>query len=262
MFYLSNIKKIKVNHYYLGAFIFLSINAFSQSYVEPDKLKSFNITVNYDDYTVKTQMLSQVKKINVNNELTYLWYASQKIIETKGGYEGKLIHGKYTSFYLNNQLREKGLVKFGLKHKEWKYWYPDGKLKEIINWRNGKKSGVYLLYNDYGKLMAKSRFKNDKLHGKFYTYSANGVVTDKRRYKNGEEVVRKVKVKKEPKVKDNNTEPKPAKKEKRKKDHTPKQPSDSTSTVKKESFFKRIFKKKEQQKKQEEPAPTQAEKQV
>lgn len=242
----------------------------AQKYTEPDKLKQFNITVNYEEYTVKTQMLSHEEQRKVDNDLFYLWYASQKIMETKGGYEGKLIHGYYTSFYLNNQLRERGTVRYGLKHKEWKAWYPDGKLREVITWRNGRKDGAYALYNDLGQLMAKSHFRNDKLHGKFYTYSGNGTVAEVRRYRKGEEVIRKPK---EKKVKENKTEQKekmPSEEKKRTRkgkaskeskqnvNPTPVPPDaqlKSDTTSRKVPFYKRWFKKKTKETKPE-PKPT------
>jgi antitoxin component YwqK of YwqJK toxin-antitoxin module len=216
----------------------ICLNSFSQKYTEPDKIKQFNVTVNYDDFTVKTQMLSQNKNVAVNNDLVYMWYGSQKIIETKGGYEGKLIHGKYTAFYLNNQLKEQGQIKYGLKTKEWKYWYSDGKLREVINWKNGKKNGKYVLYNDYGQLMAKSNFKNDKLNGRFYTYGQNGIISEKKRYKNGDEVIPKIKVEK---IKQPKTPKEPkVKKEKRKKSGE----EQKETEPKKEFFLKKMFKKK------------------
>ncbi len=203
-------------------FCFLVFAISAQTYTEPSKQKKFNITVNHDDYTVKTQMLSHNKDIKINNERTYMWYSSQKIMETKGGFEGKLIHGQYTSFYLNNQLREQGTVNYGLKDKEWKYWYPDGQLREIITWKNGVKNGTYCLYNDYGQLMAKSTFKNDKLNGKFYTYAPNGIVTDKKRYKDGNEIFQKEKTEKPKKEK----KPKEVKPIEQKKEKEPKQPKE------------------------------------
>lgn len=208
-------------------------NSYSQKYVEPDKLKQFNITVNHEDYTVKTQMLSQNKDITVNNDMTYMWYGSQKITETKGGYEGKLIHGKYTVFYLNNQLKEQGQIKYGLKNKEWKYWYPDGKLREVITWKNGVKNGSYSIYNDYGQLMAKGKFKKDKLDGKFYTYGPTGNITEKKVYKNGDEVIPKVKVEKpkkakEPKVEKPKEEKKPKPEKKKKKSSEKKTETDES----------------------------------
>lgn len=229
-------------------FNLIYFNSFSQKYIEPDQLKQFNITVNYDDYTVKTQMLSQNKIIGVNNDLVYMWYSSQKIIETKGGYEGKLIHGKYTSFYLSNQLKEQGQIKYGLKTKEWKYWYSDGKLREVINWKNGKKNGKYFLYNDYGQLMAKSNFKDDKLNGKFYTYGQNGAIAEKKKYKNGVEIIPEVKVKKIKQPKGQKV-----KKEKTKKSEDTQQNPGS----KNETFFKQLFKKKSKlEKKLKESKPT------
>lgn len=181
-----------------------SLSALSQKAIDPDKIVAFNVTVNFDEYTVKTQMLKDPKKVKVDNNLSYLWYTSNKIIETKGGYDGKLLHGYYKSFYLNNQLRESGEIKYGTKHHEWRNWYSDGKLKEVSTWKNGRKNGKYELYNDYGHLMAQGTFKNDLLHGRFYTYDNFGRIADIKKYKNGNEVVpkqKKQKVKKEPKEK-------------------------------------------------------------
>jgi len=211
----------------------LSLKMMAQTGIEPYKLKQFNITVNHEDYTVKTQILSQNKSVKINNDRIYLWYVSQKIMETKGGFDGKLIHGIYCAFYLNNQLKEKGQISYGLKHKEWKYWYPDGKLKEVINWKNGVKNGKYYLYNDYGQLMAQSNFKGDKLDGKFYTYAANGNVIEKKCYKRGDEVPEKLK------TKDSRQNEIEKKKEKALEEKVLTNPSEE-----KKPFFKKWFKKK------------------
>lgn len=174
-------------------FWLIGFQFYAQKVVEPSEMKQFNITVNYDDYTVKTQILSYAKQFEPKTDLVYMWYGSQKVIETKGGYDGKLLHGFYTSFYLNNQLREKGTIKYGLKHKNWKFWYANGILKESITWKNGVKNGEYMIFNEYGHLMAKGNFKNDKLNGAFYTYGPNGIITEKKKYKDGIEVYPKVK---------------------------------------------------------------------
>jgi len=203
----------------------------SQSAIEPSKLKRFNITINFDEYTVKTQMLSQNKNICVDNDRTYMWYGSQKIIETKGGYDGKLIHGTYRAFYLNNQLKEQGQISYGLRNREWKYWYPDGKLKEVINWKKGIKNGSYYLYNDYGALMAKGVFKKDKLNGWFYTYGPGGKVADKKKYKKGDEVIPKIKTK-------------PERKRKSLFKKKEKNPETKNPDGEKKSFLNRIFKQK------------------
>jgi len=194
----------------------------SQSPTEPSKMKQFNITVNFDDYTVKTQMLSHNKKFEPKSELTYMWYSSQKIMETKGGFDGKLIHGYYNSFYLNNQLKEQGTIRYGLKDKTWKYWYNNGVIRESITWKNGVKNGEYKIFNDYGQIMAKGNFKKDKLNGKFYTYNSNGIVLDVKKYKEGQEIYPKIKQEKPPKQKpvEEQKKEKPKKEKKSKKKTT------------------------------------------
>lgn len=181
--------------------LFLTLNLEAQKVIEPGKVKQFNITVNNEACTIKTQMLSSKKDFKADPNLTYIWYTSQKLIETNGGYDGKLIHGFYKVFYLSNQLKEEGTVKYGLKHKVWKSWYPDGKLRELLTWKNGVKSGEYILYNEKGEMMAKGQFKNNKLHGKFYTYGVGGRILEKKKYKHGDEVIPKPIVKKEKKPK-------------------------------------------------------------
>jgi hypothetical protein len=129
-------------------------------------------------------------------------------METKGGYDGKLLHGYYKSFYLNNQLKESGEIKYGTKHKEWRYWYSDGTLKEIINWKEGRKDGVYKIFNDQGKLIAKGYFKNDLIHGKFYTYDNSEKITATKKYRYGKEILPKVKRTKKQKEKHETEKPK------------------------------------------------------
>ncbi len=96
---------------FLSFILLFAFSVSAQRFVEPDKMKAFNITVNYPDYTVKTQMLKEPKQFKPDVDLTYHWYTSQKIMETKGGFDGKLLHGTYRSFYLNDQLFESGEFK-------------------------------------------------------------------------------------------------------------------------------------------------------
>lgn len=233
---------------YIFIFFSLFIKSVAQSFVEPDKMKSFNITVNYPDYTVKTQMLKDPKKIKLDPDLSYHWYISQKIMETKGGFDGKLLHGYYKSFYLTDQLFESGEFYYGVKSGEWKNWYPDGKLKEITNWKNGRKNGKYILYSDLGVLMATGEFEKDELTGEFKTYDNFGKESSVRKYKNGKEIIKKEKVekvKKEKKSKEkteNSTEPKKEKKKlfgnkkKSPKEKEEQKPEDSVKKGKKPLF--------------------------
>lgn len=170
-----------------------------QNFIPAPKQLKQSVTVNFDTYTVKTQILAEKRTITAQNDKNYLWYRPYKIMETQGGYDGKLIHGKYAAFYLNDQLKESGEIKYGLREGEWKYWYADGSIREIIEWRKGLKNGTYILFNDFGNVMARGKFKNNKLHGNFITYDHLGKKLEKKRYKSGvEEIQKKRKHKKKP----------------------------------------------------------------
>lgn len=170
-------------------FFFNFYLGFSQNFIEPGQMKSSIIALDYGDYKVETQIIKKNKALTAEPDLSYYWYSPGKIIETKGGFEGRVLHGYYHSFYLNKQLKETGGFKLGLKQGEWKSWYPDGKLKEIVTWKDGRKNGAYLLYNDLGIKMAEGRFKNDRLDGKFYTFDGHGKILTEKVYKEGEEVI-------------------------------------------------------------------------
>jgi len=222
----------------------------AQKYLEPDKIKQFNITVNQDDQIVKTQILKNPAKIHLNNEATYTWYTNNQLLETKGGYDGKLLHGYYKAFFFSNQLKESGSIRYGLRNKEWRYWYSNGMLREIITWKKGKKSGTYKLYNDQGKLMASGRFKDDLLHGKFRTYDNYGRVAETKRYKHGNEIVKAPKIKKERKIRpEKQKKPKKIREKPSADPEAPVQPPQDT--LKKGNFFKHFFKKKKKETKPE-----------
>lgn len=150
---------------------------------------TYVVYINYPDYTIKTCVSNSTKKINVKESLTYFWYSSNKIIQTKGDYDGKLIDGPYTSFYLSNSLKEKGDFKKGLKDGKWISWYENGKINEITNWSKGRRSGEYKKFDSNELLSVTAYYKNDKLNG-IQTIYNNGVIDTKIKYKQGKEIVK------------------------------------------------------------------------
>ena len=153
-------------------------------------MKSFVITLDYPEYKVETQIIKKNKGVTPEPALTYYWYTPGKIVETKGGFDGRLLQGYYHAFYLNRQLKETGEFKLGVKDGEWKSWYPDGKQKELVTWRQGRKNGIYILYNELGNKMAEGQFKNDLLDGTFYTFDNRGNPIIEKNYKAGEEILK------------------------------------------------------------------------
>ncbi len=69
--------------------------------------------------------------------LWYWWYSAGTIHATEGGYEGKLLNGKYQEFYANKNLQEEGFFKKGLKDGCWKTWNFEGTLTETTFWKKG-----------------------------------------------------------------------------------------------------------------------------
>lgn len=178
---------------------------FAQSYKE----KEVNdVIVNEANYTVKAQVLSDKREIRLSPELQYHWFNSGKIIITQGGQNGKLLHGKYTCFYLNKNLKEDGGFRLGLKNGKWSSWDETGKIKEIITWKNGKKKGSFKIFDSDGKLIRQGKYKNNELNGWLINYQ-NGMETEKVKYKNGA-----IENKQEKKVK-KNKEPKQSKQDKK-----------------------------------------------
>lgn len=151
------------------------------------KLGPNKMVINLEASTQKFELPVKDVKTKVDNELTYSWYKSNQIMQTKGGYDGKLLHGAFAEFYLNNNLKEKGNYKKGLKKGEWKTWYENGQLKEIIKYNNGLIHGKYQSYNEKGELTLDANYKKGKLHGETIRYE-KGKNLAKHKYKNGNEV--------------------------------------------------------------------------
>lgn len=170
-------------------FLFLILLITNFSFAQMKQKEISTVYLNYPDYTIKTDILSAKKKIATKENLTYYWFASNKVMETKGGYDGKILSGSYTSFYLSSNLKEKGSFKNGLKNGEWITWYENGKINEIITWRKGIKAGRYKNNDNNGNLISEACYKNDKLNGYQMKYK-DGKITEKRKYKNGVEIIK------------------------------------------------------------------------
>lgn len=160
--------------------LFLTNGLFAQ--MKP--AKTYAINVNYPDHTVKTNVLNSNKKIKAKADLIYYWYSANKIMETQGGFDGKILDGVYTSFYLSNNLKERGCFKKGLKHGEWVTWFEDGRIHEVRVWKNGVLNGECRSYNEKGELIKIWNVKNNQLHGYEAIYE-NGKIISDHNYKKG-----------------------------------------------------------------------------
>ena len=139
------------------------------------------------DQIIKTEIFIRKNNIAPSPDLFYHWYDSGKMIVTQGGYQGKLLHGKFTSAYLNKNLKEQGIFRYGLKNKTWTSWYESGRIKNICHWKKGMLHGISTSYDAYGNKEKKEKYRKGKMHGKQIIYT-NGKTT-MTRYRRGKEII-------------------------------------------------------------------------
>lgn len=164
---------------------------------EPGKESStFTVYINYADYSVRAEVLREPSHIHPQEGCTYYWYSSNDIKSTENGFDGKLLHGQYKSFYRDLNLKEEGKFSHGLKTGIWKTWFTGGKIHEIIHYKNGNKNGVMQVFNTEGKLISETGYKNDKINGRQILYK-DGKPDTVLKYRNNELVIKKKRIEKD-----------------------------------------------------------------
>ncbi len=163
----------------------------------PKKTNTFTVYINFENHSVRANVLYEAGKIKSKMGHIYYWYANNDIKKTDGGFDGKLLHGEYKSFYRNMNLKEQGSFSYGLKDGAWKSWYEDGKIHELGNYKKGKEQGEQAIYDAQGNIVSKTNFKKGIKQGKTISYQ-NGKVDTIVNYKKGEpEPAKRVKSKSE-----------------------------------------------------------------
>ncbi|MBY0426787.1 MAG: hypothetical protein K2Q22_14220 [Cytophagales bacterium] len=174
--------------------------AFAQ-YTDLDKYKTFNriekqliktrIAFDTPDSSVYAHVMEYDAKVHPDESKFYYWFKAGQIKKSRGGFDGRLLHGQYTVFLFNKNLKEKGNFAKGLKSGQWLTWHPNGELKVSANWSRGYLTGKYATWDANGKLLSKGFYLKDKKNGKWAFYQPDGTVEFKKYKKDVE--VKKVK---------------------------------------------------------------------
>ena len=171
-------------------FIFLyfiaPINAQNFSKAIPETRE---IVLNSADTIKKIRIFIANPKIKIKSNKFYAWYQKHVVLHTQGAWSGKLLQGKYESFYPNHNLLEQGSYEKGWKVGNWKTWYADGALKEQVIWKKGLRHGTFEAFDLNGQFKEKGRYKNGRLHGRFLNF-LNGEAT-KVKYRKGKIIIKK-----------------------------------------------------------------------
>lgn len=174
----------------MAVILFFCAPSFSQSQTDYKK-KHFTFHIEKPDTSSSFDVCAVNPKIMAAENSSYSWYSEGRVLETKGGFSGRLLDGRFVSYYGNKNLRERGAYVKGRKEGKWMKWYSNGKINEVTYWRMGVKQGKYMLYNDMGQRMLNAHFKRDKLNGKLISYE-KGQVLSKTKYRNGLMVIPKI----------------------------------------------------------------------
>ncbi|WP_199119345.1 toxin-antitoxin system YwqK family antitoxin [Pedobacter sp. ASV28] len=168
----------------------------AQSYKKNLALESYRHHVAYDDHKISfyTQPMDiQLGKAEADKK--YYWFSNREIKVTQGGFSGRLLHGTYSDYYLNNNLKEQGEFKMGLKEGEWNSWNEQGILLARIRYRRGEANGHFYKYDQTGRLVQEGTYAHGQINGQLKRYLENdSIAVD--RYKEG--VLQPVKVKSRP----------------------------------------------------------------
>ncbi|WP_199140359.1 toxin-antitoxin system YwqK family antitoxin [Pedobacter sp. ASV12] len=149
----------------------------AQRYKDLFDPSTYRHTISYDDHKVVFQAQPDNEELRFTEaDKKYYWFSHNQIKATQGGFSGKLLHGLYSDFYLNSNLKEQGYFRLGLKTGEWKSWTEEGVLVERTNYSNGELNGRFYKYDKQGNLLEEGTYKQGKVNGRLRRYiSADSV---------------------------------------------------------------------------------------
>ena len=194
------------------------------------------------DRSVQFQIGSENLRVVANNALVYYWVKGTDLHHSRGGFEGRLLHGKFTAFYPSQQLKSQGRFHKGRKHGEWKTWHENGELKSIANWSKGRQNGRAVEFDVKGQRIKQQSFRNSELHGRQIDYATDGseITTIYKRGKKIEEPEKAVEIIEGTVTTSTTSDPQQDMKPSLFRRLFPKKEADDGAD-KKDSFFKRIF---------------------
>lgn len=173
---------------------FVLISCSFQCIAQFEKLQHSIIQIDSVDCTYKFSVLMSKCSFKIEKFTTYFWYANNQFFQTQGGYDGRLLDGKFTCFDKKGNLIESGDYSFGKKVGEWRKWYASGKIQEDSFWKKGKRDGKYESYFPSSNLKCRSFYKDDTLDGKLIEYFEDGKLKSEGFYKKGKLVIKVPKV--------------------------------------------------------------------
>jgi hypothetical protein len=131
------------------------------------------------------------KEKHLNKKVWYAWYFNNRIHYSFNNHSGRLLHGLYSAYYPNDNLKSKGNYFYGTKDGIWYTWDMLGNIISISTWNKGLESGSFVLFYTNKNIHKKLNYKQGELHKTQYIYSekADSIINSKRGLKHGKEKI-------------------------------------------------------------------------
>jgi len=175
----------------LACLLLMSMGVFAQKYT--DVAVNNRVILNKGEYIIYAELVQSHSSREVSDDIFYYWYSANEVKRTQGGYDGKLLHGKYTEFYSDKDLKVQGKFSHGVKTGQWKMWHTNGNLSEIQVWRSSGRRAKFESFDENGNLIRRGSYRYEKLHGIIKEIGPQNTV--KRKYRDGIEVIKAKKAK-------------------------------------------------------------------
>ncbi len=152
-----------MKHLFSLLFVCLFITGFSQKIDELEYLLKQNVSVHNDTVNINTQIMIEDRELDTKDELLYFWYKAGNIHKSRGGIGGDVLHGKYSEYFENGNLKIQGGFLLGTKDGVWKEWYSNGELRSVVSWKKGQLNGVSKKYDLNGKVQKETNYKDGEI---------------------------------------------------------------------------------------------------
>jgi antitoxin component YwqK of YwqJK toxin-antitoxin module len=170
--------------------LFLMFNNLSAQKIIEYDYNLMSISCQEDGILEKFIVCNTPKEKYLFKTVEYAWFYNDGIHYSHNNHSGRLLHGLYTSYYQNNNIKSKGEYFYGMKDGTWHTWNDDGTLLSITSWKKGIKDGSSTRYYSNKKIYKELYFKDDKLHGEQKIFNTIDTICEyKKGYKHGEEII-------------------------------------------------------------------------
>lgn len=109
-------------------------------------------------------------------------YSNTGLVKEVLTYRKGRLNGDANYYYMNGNLKWKGLYKDGFISGKWKYWDEEGILVYIVNYEDDSLDGKFVSYYPDGGIKEQGQYLNDSRIGEWIIYSEKGQVLSRKAY--------------------------------------------------------------------------------